>query len=108
MMRAAFIWWGEARTLSLCSGFKVYPWEVEARIGSHLAVQHVAMVGVADPRLGEASCACVVPSKKGPGSGMSRVELSRTALAEGQPILKGVAASKVDVPAGLPLTSVVL
>jgi len=86
----------------------VYPWEVEARIWSHLAVQHVAMVGVADPRLGEASFACVVPSKKGPGSGVSRVELSRTALAEGQPILKGVAASKVDVPAGLPLTSVVL
>ena len=86
----------------------MYHWEVRARIGSHPVVHYVAMVGVSDPRLGEASFACVVPSKKGPGSGVSRVELSRTALAEGQPILKGVAASKVDVPAGLPLTSVVL
>ncbi len=88
----------------------MYPWEVEARIGSHPVVQHVAMVGVADPRVGEAACVCVVPSKGAIVTDQVRAELSspeqrwlRDSFGS-----KGVAASKVDVPAGLPLTSVVL
>jgi len=39
----------------------VYPREVEARVESHPAVHEVAVFGVADPLLGEAVCACVVP-----------------------------------------------
>ena len=52
---------GRTKDVIIRSGFNVYPREVEARIGSHPAVHEVAVVGVADPLLGEAVCACVVP-----------------------------------------------
>lgn len=52
---------GRTKDVIIRSGFNVYPREVEARIGFHPAVHEVAVVGVADPLLGEAVCACVVP-----------------------------------------------
>jgi fatty-acyl-CoA synthase len=52
---------GRRKDVIIRSGFNVYPREVEARIESHPAVQEVAVVGVPDPLLGEAICACVVP-----------------------------------------------
>ncbi|MGB1778770.1 MAG: class I adenylate-forming enzyme family protein [Longimicrobiales bacterium] len=52
---------GRTKDVIIRSGFNVYPREVEARIGSHPAIHEAAVVGVADPLLGEAVCACVVP-----------------------------------------------
>jgi fatty-acyl-CoA synthase len=52
---------GRTKDVIIRSGFNVYPREVEARIESHPAVQEVAAIGIADPLLGEAICACVVP-----------------------------------------------
>lgn len=52
---------GRKKDVIIKAGFNVYPREVEARIESHPAVQEVAAVGLADPLLGEAICACVVP-----------------------------------------------
>ncbi|MDH5758081.1 MAG: AMP-binding protein [Gemmatimonadota bacterium] len=52
---------GRSKEVIIRSGFNVYPMEVEARLESHPAVHEVAVVGMADPFLGEAICACVVP-----------------------------------------------
>lgn len=52
---------GRKKDVIIKAGFNVYPREVEARIESHPAVQEVAAIGVSDPLLGEAICACVVP-----------------------------------------------
>ncbi|MEX2465911.1 MAG: AMP-binding protein [Gemmatimonadota bacterium] len=52
---------GRSKDVIIRSGFNVYPREVEARIESHPAVREVAVLGIADPLLGEAICACIVP-----------------------------------------------
>jgi fatty-acyl-CoA synthase len=52
---------GRTKDVIIRSGFNVYPREVEARIESHPAVREVAVLGIADPLLGEAICACIVP-----------------------------------------------
>ncbi len=52
---------GRTKDVIIRSGFNVHPREVEARIESHPAVQETAVIGIADPLLGEAVCACVVP-----------------------------------------------
>jgi acyl-CoA synthetase (AMP-forming)/AMP-acid ligase II len=52
---------GRTKDVIIRSGFNVYPREVEARLESHPAVREVAVLGIADPRLGEAICACIVP-----------------------------------------------
>ncbi len=52
---------GRRKGVIIRSGFNVYPREVEDRIRAHPAVQEAAVVGVPDPVLGEAICACVIP-----------------------------------------------
>lgn len=52
---------GRRKGVIIRSGFNVYPREVEDRIRVHPAVQEAAVVGVPDPVLGEAICACVIP-----------------------------------------------
>ena len=42
-------------------GKKFFPREVEEVLYTHPKVMHAAMVGVADPRLGERNCLCVIP-----------------------------------------------
>ena len=43
------------------AGFKFYPRLVEERIRSHPAVDGAVVVGLPDPVLGQATCACVIP-----------------------------------------------
>jgi len=50
-----------AKDLIIASGFNVYPREVEEILYTHPKVLHGAMIGMADPRLGERNCLCVVP-----------------------------------------------
>ena len=42
-------------------GKKFFPREVEEILYTHPKVMHAAMVGIADPRLGERNCLCVIP-----------------------------------------------
>lgn len=52
---------GRRKGVIIRTGFNVYPREVEDRIRAHPAVHEVAVVGIPDPVLGEAICACVIP-----------------------------------------------
>ncbi len=73
---------GRSKDVIIRSGFNVYPREVEARIESHPAVQEVAVVGTADPLLGEAICACIVPVEGAIVTGHEIVDWCRETLAE--------------------------
>ena len=72
---------GRSKDVIIRSGFNVYPREVEARIEAHPAVQEVAVVGVPDPLLGEAVCACVVPIEGAIVTGREIVDWCRETLA---------------------------
>jgi acyl-CoA synthetase (AMP-forming)/AMP-acid ligase II len=52
---------GRSKEIINRGGKKFLPREVEEILYTHPKVLHVAMVGVADPRLGERNCLCVVP-----------------------------------------------
>jgi acyl-CoA synthetase (AMP-forming)/AMP-acid ligase II len=73
---------GRRKDVIIRSGFNVYPREVEARVESHPAVQEVAVVGVPDPLLGEAICACVVPVEGAIVTGREIVDWCRETLAD--------------------------
>jgi acyl-CoA synthetase (AMP-forming)/AMP-acid ligase II len=55
-------------------GFNVYPAEIEENIALVEGVQHVAVVGVPDTKLGEKICACSVPR---PGHHLHPAEIIR-------------------------------
>ena len=73
---------GRRKDVIIRSGFNVYPREVEARVESHPAVQEVAVVGVPDPLLGEAICACVVSVEGAIVTGREIVDWCRETLAD--------------------------
>jgi acyl-CoA synthetase (AMP-forming)/AMP-acid ligase II len=54
---------GRRKEVIIRAGFKIYPREVESRLEAHPAVREVAVVGITDPLLGEAACACIVPEE---------------------------------------------
>ncbi len=54
---------GRRKDVIIRSGFNIYPREIESRLDAHPAVQESAVVGLPDPLLGEAVCACVVPTE---------------------------------------------
>jgi acyl-CoA synthetase (AMP-forming)/AMP-acid ligase II len=72
---------GRLKDVIIRSGFNVYPREVESRIEAHPAVQEVAVVGLPDPLLGEAICACVVPVEGAIVTAPEIVEWCREVLA---------------------------
>lgn len=72
---------GRRKDVIIRSGFNVYPREVEARIESHPAVREAAVVGLPDPLLGEAVCACVVPVEGAIVTGREVVDWCRETLA---------------------------
>lgn len=51
---------GRKRDLIKTGGFQIWPAELETTLREHAAVRDVAVIGVADPRLGEIPRACVV------------------------------------------------
>ena len=52
---------GRSKEIINRGGKKFFPREIEEILYTHPKVLHVAMVGVADARLGERNCLCVVP-----------------------------------------------
>jgi acyl-CoA synthetase (AMP-forming)/AMP-acid ligase II len=52
---------GRKKEMIIRGGFNVYPAEVEEQIALIEAIQHVAVIGVPDQKMGERICACVVP-----------------------------------------------
>lgn len=73
---------GRTKDVIIRSGFNVYPREVETRIEAHPAVHEVAAIGVADPLLGEALCACVVPVEGAIVTDQELVDWCRETLAD--------------------------
>ncbi len=53
---------GRVAEMYIRGGYNVYPAEVEAVLGGHPGVAEVAVVGVADPVLGEIGAAVIVPA----------------------------------------------
>jgi len=49
------------KDMYICGGFNVYPAEIEKVMAAHEAIAQVAVVGVADDRMGEVGKACIVP-----------------------------------------------
>ena len=52
---------GRSKEIINRGGKKFFPREVEEVLYTHPKVLHVAMIGVADARLGERNCLCIVP-----------------------------------------------
>ena len=48
------------KDMFIVGGFNCYPAEIERVLSEHPAVAQVAVIGVADERMGEVGCACVV------------------------------------------------
>ena len=48
------------KDMYIVGGFNCYPAEIEAALLGHPAIAQVAVVGIADARMGEVGCACVV------------------------------------------------
>ncbi len=48
------------KDMFIVGGFNCYPAEIEAALTAHPAIAQVAVIGVADERMGEVGCACVV------------------------------------------------
>ncbi|HEX8969161.1 MAG TPA: AMP-binding protein [Chloroflexota bacterium] len=63
---------GRETDMIISGGINVHPAEIEAVLASHPAVEHVAILGVADPRWGEAVTAVVV---RQPGATVSAEDL---------------------------------
>ena len=50
------------KEMFIVAGFNAYPAEIENLLARHPAVAQVGVVGIPDPRSGEAGCAFVVPA----------------------------------------------
>lgn len=48
------------KDMYIVGGFNCYPAEIEAALLAHPAIAQVAVIGIADARMGEVGCACVV------------------------------------------------
>jgi len=48
------------KDMFIVGGFNCYPAEIERVLSEHPAVAQVAVIGVADERMGEVGCACIV------------------------------------------------
>ena len=73
---------GRRKDVIIRSGFNVYPREVESRLEAHPAVQEAVVVGMPDPLLGEAICACIVPIEGAIVTDPELVDWCRETLAE--------------------------
>lgn len=73
---------GRRKEVIIRAGFNVYPREVEARLEAHPAVGEAAVVGLTDPLLGEATCACIVPVEGAIVTNQEIVDWCRDTLAE--------------------------
>jgi HIP---CoA ligase len=72
------------KDMYVVGGFNAYPAEIEAILRGHEGVAQVAVVGVADERMGEVGCAYVVPADAGADPdelGRSLLGWSRGAMA---------------------------
>jgi len=54
---------GRSKEIINRGGKKFFPREVEEILYTHPKILHAAMVGIADPRLGERNCLCLIPKQ---------------------------------------------
>lgn len=69
------------KDMFIVGGFNCYPAEVEAMLAEHPAIAQVAVIGVADERLGEVCCAWVVPRAGAQLTERELIEWSRSRMA---------------------------
>jgi long-chain acyl-CoA synthetase len=60
------------KDMIICSGYNVYPREVEELLHTHPAVMEAAVIGIPDPKRGESPLAFIIPR---PGKKVSEEEL---------------------------------
>ncbi len=60
------------KDMIICSGYNVYPREVEELLHTHPAVAEAAVIGVPDPKRGESPLAFIIPR---PGKKVTEEEL---------------------------------
>jgi len=64
---------GRIKDMIIRGGENLYPTEIEGLIYTHSKVRECQLVGVPDERLGEKTCACIIPKK--PGDSVTREEI---------------------------------
>ena len=69
------------KDMFIAGGFNCYPAEIERILAAHPAVAQVAVVGVADERMGEVGCACVIAREGAALDGAELVAWSRRNMA---------------------------
>ena len=69
------------KDMYIVGGFNAYPAEIERVLSRHPAIAQVAVIGVADPRLGEVGAAFVVPRRDTRADEAEIIAWSRTQLA---------------------------
>lgn len=69
------------KDMYISGGFNVYPAEVERLMSPHPAIAQLAVIGVADERMGEVGCACVVLRSGASASEADIIAWARGAMA---------------------------
>jgi len=73
---------GRRKEMIIRGGYNIYPREVEDVLRAHPAVEDVCVVGIPHEILGEAVCACVVPTEGAIVRGEDITEFAREQMAE--------------------------
>ncbi len=73
---------GRRKEMIIRGGYNIYPREVEDVLRAHPGVEEVCVVGVPHEILGEAVCACVVPSEGAILRGEDILEFARRQMAD--------------------------
>jgi acyl-CoA synthetase (AMP-forming)/AMP-acid ligase II len=72
---------GRAKEMFIVGGFNAYPAEIENLLLRHPEIQQVAVIGIADARLGEVGIAFVVPRYGATFTGDDVIQWSRGCMA---------------------------
>ena len=92
---------GRSKEIIIRGGANISPAEVEAALSSDSRIRRIAVVAIADKRLGERLCACIVPVEPGAGPTLDDVKN----MAERAGLAKYKWPERVQIVKSLPMTS---
>jgi len=90
---------GRSKDLIIRGGENIPVAEIENTLFTHPKIAGVAVVGMADPRLGERACACVIPK---PGASLTLAEL--VAWLEGRQLARQKFPERLEIVPEFPMT----